>query len=88
MSRKAWKRVRRQLRPIYTRQAQRARVARKIPRWRISLAAVGFPGFARRWLVSWEKRNAEALAKAMKKTAHFVRGQYHMRPGAPAAPKK
>ena len=89
MSGKSTKRVRRQLRPIYLRLAREAEARRKIPGWRVALIACGFPGFARRWLSRWEKKNTEALARVMKKTAHALRGQdlgRKMRPGPQPLP--
>jgi hypothetical protein len=92
MSRKLWKEARRHAKTIARDMDRTARLARKVPRWRVSLAAVGFKGFVRRWLVRWEERHEKALAKSLKKTTHFIieedRKQYHMRPGAPAAPKQ
>jgi len=94
MSRKLWKEARRHAKTIARDMDRTARLARKVPRWRVSLASVGFKGFVRRWLARWEEKHAKALAKSLKKTTHFIieedraTPRYHMRPGAPAAPKQ
>ena len=72
MSRKSWKRTRHELK-VHVRALDAAkRLARKVPRWRTVMLALGFPGFTRRWLERWERKHAEALRHAMKETAHFA----------------
>ncbi len=77
MSRKAWKRTRRDLKAHVRELDARKRLARKVPGWRTVMLALGFPGFTRRWLARWEATHTAALRKALKETAH-----YKMRAGA------
>lgn len=73
---KAWKRTRHELKAHVRELDASKRLARKVPRWRTVMLALGFGGFVKRWLERWERKHADALKHAMKKTAHFaVRSQ-------------
>jgi hypothetical protein len=69
---KSWKEARRHARAISHRLDLEQRAARRTPKWRTVLLALGFPGFTRRWLKRWEERHAKALAVSLKKTTHFI----------------
>jgi hypothetical protein len=81
MSRKAWKRTRRDLKAHVRALDASKRLARKVPRWRTVMLALGFGGFVKRWLSRWERKHADALRRALKKTAHFA-----IKAGAEAVP--
>jgi hypothetical protein len=72
VSSRTFKRARRHAREIAREIDAQQRAARKMPRWRNVLLALGFSGFSRRWLTRWEDRHKKALAKSTKKTTHFI----------------
>jgi len=93
MSRKLWKQARHHAKEIGRELDKEQRALRHLPRWRRLAAAMGWRWPMRRWTETWERRNDRALARARKKTTHFIVRQsrngrtYRMRPGAPEALK-
>jgi hypothetical protein len=68
MSGKRLKHMRHGLAPNLERWDAERRAERHTPLWRIAVAALGFPGPARRWITRWERAHAEDMRRRFKRT--------------------
>lgn len=68
MSGKRLKHMRHELAPNLARWDAERRAERHTPRWRIAIAALGFPGPARRWTAKWERTHAQDMRRRFKRT--------------------
>jgi hypothetical protein len=68
VSGKRLKHMRRDLAPNLGLWDAERRAERHAPTWRVVMAALGFPGYARRWIKRWEKAHAEDMRRRFKRT--------------------